>query len=197
MHETVNDLELGFRRWLHPRATGAPSTKTSSTLWDQRAAWTRPLLKGDHSLLLLHHPSTQVTVVSRHSGALYYYLSTFIAPNVVYAWALSALLHSHSHNWLCYLGNTRVTATQFWCWSVISSFIQSGVILKSFSFNSFFTFCLPAFFISRSKSSLWIPNYRAYQDFFSVLMVEETGVPGGNHQCVIRVENPFYIVQHI
>jgi hypothetical protein len=23
-------------------------------------------------------------------------------------------LHSHSHYWLCYLGNTRLTATQFW-----------------------------------------------------------------------------------
>jgi hypothetical protein len=29
------------------------------------------------------------------------------------------------------------------------------------------------------------------------LMVEKTGVPGGNHQYVIRTENPFYIVQHI
>jgi hypothetical protein len=28
-------------------------------------------------------------------------------------------------------------------------------------------------------------------------MVEETGVPGGNHWYVIRAENPFYTVQHI
>jgi hypothetical protein len=46
-------------------------------------------------------------------------------------WALSAL-HSHSHHWLCYLGNTRVTATQFWCArSVITSVIQSDFILQS------------------------------------------------------------------
>jgi hypothetical protein len=66
-------------------------------------------------------------------------------------WALSAL-HSHSHYWLCYLGNTRVTATQFWCRSVISS-------RASFSNHLFFIhishiFC-PLSFISRSKSSLW------------------------------------------
>jgi hypothetical protein len=28
-------------------------------------------------------------------------------------------------------------------------------------------------------------------------MVEETEVLGGNHRNVIRVENPFYTVQHI
>jgi hypothetical protein len=38
--------------------------------------------------------------------------------------------------------------------------------------------------------------YEAYQDF-SILMVEETGVPGGTHRYVIRAENPFYTVQHI
>jgi hypothetical protein len=31
----------------------------------------------------------------------------------------------------------------------------------------------------------------------TLLMVEETGVPGGNHRYVIRAENPFYTVQHI
>ena len=31
----------------------------------------------------------------------------------------------------------------------------------------------------------------------SILMVEETGVPGGNHRYVIRAENPFYTVQLI
>jgi hypothetical protein len=31
----------------------------------------------------------------------------------------------------------------------------------------------------------------------SVLMVEETGVPEGNHRYVIRAENPFYTVQLI
>jgi hypothetical protein len=29
------------------------------------------------------------------------------------------------------------------------------------------------------------------------LMVEETGVPGGNHRYVIRAKNPFYTVQLI
>jgi hypothetical protein len=29
----------------------------------------------------------------------------------------------------------------------------------------------------------------------SILMVEETGVPGGNQRYVIRAENPFYTVQ--
>jgi hypothetical protein len=29
------------------------------------------------------------------------------------------------------------------------------------------------------------------------LMVEETGVPGGNHRYVIRAENSFYTVQLI
>jgi hypothetical protein len=28
-------------------------------------------------------------------------------------------------------------------------------------------------------------------------MVEDTGVPGGNHRYVIRAENPFHTVQHI
>jgi hypothetical protein len=28
-------------------------------------------------------------------------------------------------------------------------------------------------------------------------MVDETGVPGGNHRYVIRAENPFYTVQLI
>jgi hypothetical protein len=41
---------------------------------------------------------------------------------IILMWALSAL-HSHSHYWLCYLGNTRVTATQFRCRSVIFSVI--------------------------------------------------------------------------
>jgi hypothetical protein len=31
----------------------------------------------------------------------------------------------------------------------------------------------------------------------TLLMVEETGVPGGNHRYVIRAENAFYTVQHI
>jgi hypothetical protein len=44
------------------------------------------------------------------------------------------------------ISNTRVTATQFWCRSVISSFIQSGVILQALSLHSYFTFFLPAFF---------------------------------------------------
>jgi hypothetical protein len=90
-------------------------------------------------------------------------------------WALSAL-HSHSHYWLCYLGNTRVTVTRikllnywitrFWCRSVISSFIRSGFILPPYFLHSYFTFFLPAFFISQSISSLWTANYQAYHDFF-------------------------------
>jgi hypothetical protein len=31
----------------------------------------------------------------------------------------------------------------------------------------------------------------------SILMVEESGVPGGNHRYEIRAENPFYTVQLI
>jgi hypothetical protein len=31
----------------------------------------------------------------------------------------------------------------------------------------------------------------------SILMVEETRVPGGNHRYVIRAENPFYTMQLI
>jgi hypothetical protein len=31
----------------------------------------------------------------------------------------------------------------------------------------------------------------------SILVVEETGVHGGNHRYVIRAENPFYMVQLI
>jgi hypothetical protein len=63
-------------------------------------------------------------------------------------WALSPL-HSHSHYWLCYLGNTRVTATQIWYQSVVSSFIQPGFILQSFFLHSYFTF-----FSARFLSSL-------------------------------------------
>jgi hypothetical protein len=70
---------------------------------------------------------------------------------MILVWALSAL-HSHSHYWLCYLGNTRVTATQFWCRSVISSVIQSHLFFIHISH----IFC-PLSFISRSKSSLWTP----------------------------------------
>jgi hypothetical protein len=32
---------------------------------------------------------------------------------------------------------------------------------------------------------------------FSILMVEETGVPGENQRYVIRAKNPFYMVQLI
>jgi hypothetical protein len=81
-------------------------------------------------------------------------------------WALSAL---HSHHWLCYLSNTRVTATQIWCAQlVITSVIQSGFILQPFILHSYFTFFFcPLSFISRSKYSLWTPNYQAYQDLFN------------------------------
>jgi hypothetical protein len=80
-------------------------------------------------------------------------------------WALSGL-HLHSHYWRCFVGNTRVTATQV-CWrSVISSFIQSGFILQEIFLHSYLTFLSARFlFPSRSKSSLWTPNYQAYQDF--------------------------------
>jgi hypothetical protein len=58
-------------------------------------------------------------------------LSTFIAHYPRVSCSLSAS-HSHLHHWLCYLGNTKVTAAQFWCRSVLK--------------------------ISRSKSSLSTPN---------------------------------------
>jgi hypothetical protein len=58
-----------------------------------------------------------------------------------------------------------------------SNWLHSPVIFSSFIFH--FLFCSLSF-ISRSKSTLWTPNYQAYQDF-PILMVEETGVPGGNH----------------
>jgi hypothetical protein len=81
-------------------------------------------------------------------------------------WALSAL-HSHSHYWPCYLGNTRVTATQFWCRLVISSVIKSGFILQSFILHSYFTYFLPAFF---HLSILILPlnsQLSTYKDFFN------------------------------
>jgi hypothetical protein len=90
-------------------------------------------------------------------------------------WALSAL-HSHSHYWLFYLGNNRVTATQFWCWSVISSVIQSGFIHLFFIHISHFL--CPLSLISRSKSSPEIPNYQAYQGLFNV--------DGGGNQSALR-----------
>jgi hypothetical protein len=104
--------------------------------------------------------------IHRHPGIIqlcvifiYFYLSTFIAHYL-------CVSSSHSHYWLCYLGNARVTATQCWCWSVMSSFIQLGFILQSFILHSYFTFCSPLSFILQSKSSFWTPNYQAYQDFF-------------------------------
>jgi hypothetical protein len=106
-------------------------------------------------------------------------------------WALGAL-HSHSHYWLCYLGNTRVTATQFWCRSVISSVIRASFSNHLFFIHISHSFC-PLSFISRSKSSLWTPNYQLIKTF-SILMVEETGVPGGNHRYVTRAVYYVYFV---
>jgi hypothetical protein len=42
-------------------------------------------------------------------------------------------------------------------------------------------------------------QFRAYpgRGNRTLSMVEETGVPGGNHRYMIRAENPFYSVQHI
>jgi hypothetical protein len=77
-------------------------------------------------------------------------------------WALSAL---RSHHWLCYLGNTRVTYTilvrtisHYQCHSIR---LDSPVIYSSFICQ---IFVCPLYFISRSKSSLWTPNY---QDLFN------------------------------
>jgi hypothetical protein len=39
--------------------------------------------------------------------------------------------------------------------------------------------------------------YPGHWGNMTLSMVEETGVPGGNHRYVIRAENPFYTVQHI
>jgi hypothetical protein len=42
---------------------------------------------------------------------------------------VSSKRFTFTHHWLCYLGNSRVTATQFWCArSIITSVIQSGFI---------------------------------------------------------------------
>jgi hypothetical protein len=75
----------------------------------------------------------------------YYYLSTCIA--LILALSLRELfrsaLHSHLHNWLCFLGNTRVTTAQFWRRSVISSFhsvrLHSPVIFFTFFSARFLT----------------------------------------------------------
>jgi hypothetical protein len=89
-------------------------------------------------------------------------------------------------------------ATQFWCRTVISSFIQSGVILKSFSLQSYFTFFSARFlssFILNPPSEL--PIIEPIKTFFSFDEFEETGVPGRNYWYVISAENSFYTVQHI
>jgi hypothetical protein len=72
------------------------------------------------------------------------------------------------------------------------------------SISSYFycSFILHIFFSARFLSSL---DLNPPSDFpiiklikiCSILMVEETGVPGGNHRYVIRAENPFYMVQLI
>jgi hypothetical protein len=71
----------------------------------------------------------------------------------------------------------------------------------SFSNNLFFIHILHIF-SARFLSSLdlnppsELPIIKLIKTF-SILMVEETGVPGGNHRYVIRAENPFYTVQLI
>jgi hypothetical protein len=111
---------------------------------------------------------------------------------------VSSKRFTFTHHWLCYLGNTRVTATQYWCArSVITSVIQSGFILQSFYCSFIFHT-----FSARSLSSLdlnppsELPIIKLIK-ICSILMVEETGVPGGNHRYMIRAENPFYTVQLI
>jgi hypothetical protein len=70
-------------------------------------------------------------------------------------------------HWLCYLGNTKVTA-KYWCArSVITSVIQSGFIFQLLILHSCFTFFCPLSFISWFNSSLWTPNYQAFQDLFN------------------------------
>jgi hypothetical protein len=77
-------------------------------------------------------------------------------------------------------------------------FIQSGFILQSFFLHSYFTFFSARFLTSLELNppSELLFIYEAYQDF-SILIVEETGLPGGNHLYMVRAENPFYTVQHI
>jgi hypothetical protein len=81
--------------------------------------------------------------------------------------------------------------------SVITSVIQSGFILQSFILHSYCTL-----FSARFLSSVdlnppsELPVIKLIK-ICSILMVEETGVPGGNHRYVIRAENPFYTVQLI
>jgi hypothetical protein len=104
-------------------------------------------------------------------GSLIIYLFLFIKDTcTAHDPCVSSKRFTFTHQWLCYLGNTRITATQYWCArSVITSVIQSGFILQSFycSFIFLFFFFCPLSFISRSKSSLWTPNYQAYQDLFN------------------------------
>jgi hypothetical protein len=74
-------------------------------------------------------------------------------------WALS-VKHSHLHHWLCCLGNTRVTTAQFQCRSVISSYHSVGLNYPINFFIIHISHCFrPLSFISRSKSSLYTPNF--------------------------------------
>jgi hypothetical protein len=89
--------------------------------------------------------------------------------------------------------NTRVMATQFWCRSVIFSVIQSGFILQSFILHSYFTFFCLLSFISQSKiPPSELPIIKLIK-ICSILMVEETGVPGGNHVFVERLYSVHFV----
>jgi hypothetical protein len=73
-------------------------------------------------------------------------------------------------------------------------FVQSGFILQSFFLHSYFNFISACFLTSLDLNP---PSELPLLKIFSILMVEETGVPGGNHRYVVCAENPFYTVQHI
>jgi hypothetical protein len=62
---------------------------------------------------------------------------------------------------------TRVTATQFWCQSVISSVIQSGFILQSFIFHSYFTFSARFLSSLNLNSPSELPIIKAYHYLFN------------------------------
>jgi hypothetical protein len=62
---------------------------------------------------------------------------------------VSSKRFTFTHHWLCYQGNTRVTATQYWCArSVITSVIQSGFILQPFYCSFIFHFFSARFLLS-------------------------------------------------
>jgi hypothetical protein len=69
-----------------------------------------------------------------------------------------------------------------------------------FVFCNIFVTGFPVKFWLLSPGRAWQQQCCAYPGHWgnrTLSMVEETGVPGGNHRYVIRAENSFYTVQHI